>query len=338
MSIRLHYLSLIFAGIIATAAGATDAPDTKDFAGSKDHPMVLRFKDSKIIGYVSKSFDDTIIPMGKVYDGDEEGKKWVASKSVEGKITRILYVAPADAGTLEVERNYENALATSGFTIVFKCDKTECGKDGVLSMFAFHYNKARDFGEATSQPYALTTPDQQRYLVAKKAVEGGDVYVDVFSVQGNIRINNVDQSRTMTEVEVVEPKGMGNSMVKVDADAIASALESSGKISLNNLYFDTAKATLKSESGDAITQITKALTAHPQLKIEIDGHTDNSGTTASNATLSQRRAESVRAALIAKGIDASRLTAKGFGQDKPIESNDTEEGRAKNRRVELIRK
>ncbi len=142
----------------------------------------------------------------------------------------------------------------------------------------------------------------------------------------------------MTEVEVVEPKGMGNSMVKSNSNAIASALETSGKIALEDIYFDTAKATLKPESADAIAQIAKALTAHPALKVEIDGHTDNMGTAESNLVLSQHRAESVRTELVAKGIGASRLTAKGFGQGKPVAANDSETGRAKNRRVELVRK
>ncbi len=323
--------------LVAAVANAADAPGTRDFPGSKDHPLVLRFKDSKIIGYISKKFDDTEIPTGKAYEGDEAGKLWESSKKVEGALTRILYVAPAEVGTLEIERNYEQSLTDAGFKILFKCDKTECGTDGTFSIFAKNYKAARDFAQAISVPYALSSTNEQRYFAAVKKTDAGDVYVDVFTGIGDSSVLNDLQNRAMTEVEVVQTKAMGNSMVKVDSDAIAKALENDGKIAMNNVYFDTGKAALKPESNDAIAQIAKALAAHAELKIEIGGHTDNVGVSATNLVLSQHRAEAVRAALIAKGIAAARLTAKGYGDSKPVVANDNDADRAKNRRVELVR-
>jgi OOP family OmpA-OmpF porin len=333
----IHLCSALVLCLATAAADAADAPGAKDFPGSRDHPSVLRFKDSKIIGYVTKKFDDVDIPTGKAYEGSDDSKQWESSKSAEGKITRILYLAPADVGTLEVERNYEQSLVASGFTILFKCDKTDCGTDGTFSIFAKNYRKAREFNDSTSLPYALSSTDQQRYLAALKKSDSGDIYVDVFTALGTSGVLNALQNRAMTEVEVVEPKGMANSMVKVDSDAIASALESTGKIALQNIYFDTAKATLKPESSDPVMQIAKALKAHPELKVEIGGHTDNTGTPATNLTLSQQRADAVRAALITQGIPAARLTAKGYGQTRPVADNGTEAGKAQNRRVELVR-
>lgn len=329
--------ALAFTACIGAAAAA-DTPASKDLAGSKDHPLLPRFKDSIIIGYVTKKFDDVEIPTGKAYEGDEAGKKWEASQKIEGKLARILYVAPAEVGTLEVERNYEDALTAAGFTVLFKCDKTDCGTDGTFSTFAKNYRNARDFGDANSVPYALSSTDEQRYVAAVKKSDNGDVYVDVFSAIGNSSVLNSLQNRAMTEVEVVELKGMANSMVKVDSDAIAKALENDGKIALDNIYFDTGKATLKPQSADTIAQIAKALAAHAELKVEVGGHTDNTGTPATNLNLSQRRAESVMAALVAGGIDASRLSAKGYGDTKPVVGNDSDANRAKNRRVELVRK
>lgn len=83
--------------------------------------------------------------------------------------------------------------------------------------------------------------------------------------------------------------------------------------------------------------IVKVMRNNPGLKFEIDGHTDNSGQSTHNLTLSQQRAASVKKQLVSMGIDASRLTTKGFGDTKPIADNNTPEGRANNRRVEFVR-
>jgi outer membrane protein OmpA-like peptidoglycan-associated protein len=86
-----------------------------------------------------------------------------------------------------------------------------------------------------------------------------------------------------------------------------------------------------------LNQIKRFLTQNPDLKFEIDGHTDNSGTAGHNLTLSQERADAVKTQLIAMGIDQGRLTSKGFGDTKPIADNSTPDGRANNRRVEFVR-
>lgn len=104
---------------------------------------------------------------------------------------------------------------------------------------------------------------------------------------------------------------------------------------LENVYFDFGKATLRPESYTALNELANMLKAKPKITIEIGGHTDNVGDDQSNLTLSQNRAESVRAYLINKGISGSRMTAKGYGESKPVASNDTDEGRQQNRRTEV---
>jgi outer membrane protein OmpA-like peptidoglycan-associated protein len=84
--------------------------------------------------------------------------------------------------------------------------------------------------------------------------------------------------------------------------------------------------------------IATLLKSNPTLKLGVEGHTDNVGDAASNKKLSEARAKSVTAAIVASGVDAARLSAAGFGQEKPVADNRTEEGRAKNRRVELVKK
>jgi len=123
----------------------------------------------------------------------------------------------------------------------------------------------------------------------------------------------------------------------VSANKLLDELDKNGFIALY-INFDTGKWDLKADGKAAVAEIVKMLKAAPALKIAIEGHTDNVGQAAANKTLSEKRAQSVMAAVAAGGIEARRLSASGFGQEKPIADNRSEEGRAKNRRVELVKK
>jgi OmpA-OmpF porin, OOP family len=115
-----------------------------------------------------------------------------------------------------------------------------------------------------------------------------------------------------------------------------SALETTGSVTLD-IEFNTAKWYVKPKYNDEIKQVADFMKAHPEAKVVIEGHTDSVGSKASNIKLSQQRAESVKAYLVNRfGIEGNRLRAVGYGPDRPIASNDTSEGRQKNRRVEAV--
>ncbi len=122
------------------------------------------------------------------------------------------------------------------------------------------------------------------------------------------------------------------------APDFAATMQASGKYVTHGIHFDTGSASLKSDSAPVVKQVADGLIGDPALNLEIDGYTDSVGSKAANLTLSQARADAVRSVLVSQfGIDAGRLTAKGFGPDHPLGSNDTAAGRAENRRVEFVK-
>lgn len=129
---------------------------------------------------------------------------------------------------------------------------------------------------------------------------------------------------------------MENMKQEVDATQMFEAINKDGYVALY-INFETGKSDIKAESEPIIEQIAEMLKKNPSLKVSIEGHTDNVGAEKSNQVLSESRAKSVVEALVAKGINANRLASKGWGQSKPVADNQTEDGRAKNRRVEIVK-
>jgi outer membrane protein OmpA-like peptidoglycan-associated protein len=135
------------------------------------------------------------------------------------------------------------------------------------------------------------------------------------------------------ELSILEIEGMKQDIA---AGEMLEALNKTGSIALY-INFETGKSVIKPESQSTIDQVAQLLTENKALKISVEGHTDNVGAVQTNQTLSENRAKAVMNAVAAKGIDKSRLVSKGWGQSKPIADNNTEDGKAKNRRVEIVK-
>lgn len=146
-----------------------------------------------------------------------------------------------------------------------------------------------------------------------------------------IAVNPHDGGYTQT---VVISKAMEETMVASAAE-LEAEINKTGSCSIYGVLFDTGKADILPDSAKCLDEVVKLLGANPTWKMQVEGHTDNVGGSAANQKLSQARAEAVKAWLVAKGVPAARLTAKGFGDSQPISDNKTEDGRAKNRRVTL---
>ena len=302
-----------------------------DIKGGKDSPLLRRYEGSFIVQYSAKEYDVTVIPLGKTeYRGDRY--VFTASEKAEGRTARLLYVAPAGRSALEVFRNYEGELKEKGYEILFSGSKDELGPYD--SFAETLYGRDRQY----PIPGDERTKNQQ-FLSARLVRTEGNVYVTVCAFENNFwgSETKMEKGRTYCRVDIVETKPMETKMTVVTSEEMAQGLETSGRIALYGIYFDTDKADIKPESKPALEEMAKLLKAFPDLRVLIVGHTDSTGDREYNMGLSRRRAEAVVKSLRDHyGIAASRLIPAGVGMLAPVASNRTEEGRAKNRRVELV--
>lgn len=171
--------------------------------------------------------------------------------------------------------------------------------------------------------------------IGGQAFEEGDNRVVLFLKKGNAEtwaeVYSYSDSYNLTVIE------KGEVEQEITANAILEELNKTGKAILY-INFDSGKSTIKKESMPVVEQIIEMMNQAPDIQISIEGHTDSDGSNDSNLKLSQARAKSVVDAIVKGGIDKSRLSSTGFGEEKPIADNSTDEGKAKNRRVELIKK
>jgi outer membrane protein OmpA-like peptidoglycan-associated protein len=242
-----------------------------------------------------------------------------------------------------------NFVIYNGEDIVFDSYNFYNGKNCVTvegRIFKRHYTLKEDADK--SSPLQI----KRNYSNAIKSM-GGTIIYDGEPQDAECADNNGRQILTGKAVKdgnelwiEVVPTGsedyymtiaLKESMVQeVTANEIFEALNRDGHIALY-INFDTGKSVIRDDSQPVIDQIVEMMKSNPDLKIGVEGHTDNVGNPASNKTLSVDRAKSVVAAIVSKGISSTRLSPSGYGQDKPVADNSTEEGRAKNRRVELIK-
>lgn len=159
-------------------------------------------------------------------------------------------------------------------------------------------------------------------VTAKAGKQGKELWIEVWPG---------DREYTLT---IIEKELMRQDVTATD---MLDAINKDGFIALD-IHFDTGKATIKPESQPIVDQIVALLKDNASLKLSVEGHTDNVGDAKSNKTLSENRAKAVMSAIVAAGVSADRLSAAGFGAERPVADNRTEEGKAKNRRVELVKK
>ncbi len=270
----------------------------EDVEGSKDHPAVKRYPGSTIYSdYAEKEFEGADFPVGPA-----------RCEHVEGKYFTALYLYPPKVSCTQVLRNYENAFKAARLTLY-------SGKDVPAACNTWEINGS------SVQSWATATG---------KGPKGGKTWIFV-GCAGNA----YDQPAGL--VRVVEAQAM-EQKVEVDADYLAGEIEKTGRVSVYGINFATGKADITPDSAKVLDEIGSLLARRPDWRLRVEGHTDNVGSAKSNQELSDRRAQSVKAWLTSKnGVKPARLETAGLGDTRPVADNATEAGRAKNRRVELVK-
>jgi len=321
----LTLLSLIVA--FRMAALAADLP------GSKDPPGMKRYEGSEIIGYREPRFDEFLLPMGPPTSQDPP--KYTKSLKIEGLVSRYTYVAPAGRTPTELLRNYKLEFQRLDLVTLYEKGASDGGWFGPTLTPIQVEDKIADI---------LTYNQAQERVLVGKSKDASPTYYYVFVTSyrdGNMpdRLQSVvKKDIALAELVVVAPQQMEKNMAFVNAGEMSRSLADSGKIALYGIYFDTDKDSLRPDSQATLQEIAKLLTDNRNLKVSVVGHTDNQGKPDYNLDLSRRRAAAVVRELTSKyGIAADRLNSFGCGFYAPVASNDTEAGKAKNRRVELVK-
>jgi len=223
------------------------------------------------------------------------------------------------------------ALKDAGFEIVYECfsDTDECPYSVFEGMLGDHYS-----GDHSKNVFV---GKDQSYFLAKLPQDDGNMYVSAHTLLSEWADKD---NQPVTLLQILEEKPMETGKVKVDIDAQAMAddIDEKGSVRVYGIHFDTDKATIKEKSESTLAEIAALLEQESDLRLLVVGHTDAVGEKEYNMDLSEKRAEAVEAFLVSEhGISENRLIPHGVGPLAPVSSNEDEDGRAQNRRVELVK-
>jgi outer membrane protein OmpA-like peptidoglycan-associated protein len=334
-----HWIVAVALSLAADAAAQKVVPQ-KDAPGTKDFPNLPRYEGSMIILQSGQKFGELGLQIGGLSTPNSTDQKEV--RRVEGRTHRTTYLLPnVGAGkrsTLEIARNYENALKEAGFAPIWSGGDREI-RNGPPRQY---------YGVPELDHQLLTTGlKERRYFCMEKSGLFAAVFIAARSWDHVMRAASeanpwksemtIPQESVVIQVDLVDTRPMEEKMVHLSAAEMQKSLSASGKVAVYGILFDFNKADIKPESQPTLVEMAALLKAEPKLKVLVVGHTDNVGTFEFNEDLSRRRARAVAAELVSKyGIASDRLTPLGAGFMAPVTTNGTEEGRALNRRVELV--
>ncbi len=316
MSVRTQSALTSILLLLVLPAGAQ-----QDAAGAADPPAIgARFPGAVIKTQTVREFDEYRLITGPVRrEGEIE-----TGERLEGRVSTTVYEIPKTHSTLEVARNYENKLAELGFETLYACADRDCG--------------GRAFN-LTVVPYVQGfggNENRQRYLAARREGAEGTTYASIY-VAKNYSVGGPTKDLVYVRLILVDVEEMRSQLVVVDAEEMQRQIEDSGRVALYGILFKFASAEILPDSKDTLAEIAKLMDEDPELEILVVGHTDNAGSHDYNMDLSQRRAAAVKAALVTDfEVSDARLSAHGVGFLAPVAPNSSEDGRARNRRVELV--
>jgi OOP family OmpA-OmpF porin len=345
--------------LVSSLAFADATVPTADEAGTADPAGLGRYEGAFIVEQQAKAYDEITLPLAALTPDPDDARRddmnnrlmqTTSSLTLEGKLTRTVYVLPAGRSALEVLRNYQQAIPEKGGQSLYECKAEACGGDvtsgathggGEQGLLNYLFPKSAVSEKSFSNAACAVDMNlaDLRYGVAKFSANGTDTHVAVlaYSAKDDLYCKALNE-RTVAIVVTLEAKAREQKMVTIRASELGQSIASSGKVAIYGIYFDVDKADLKPESKSQLDEIGALLRADMALKLVVAGHTDNQGGVSHNMELSKKRADAVVAALVSGyGVAPDRLAAQGMGSAAPVASNGDETGRAKNRRVELVK-
>ncbi|MEQ1839695.1 MAG: OmpA family protein [Verrucomicrobiales bacterium] len=320
------------AALIAFLSSFIQSGAAADLPGSKDPAGLKRYEGTRTTFYEENAFDTYDLPLGKLTKKSSAGVTFEKTLPVEGKITKVTYVGDnPDRTALEVFRNYQSELAAGGWEILWEGTGDELSPGNGILFHSLYANRP-------GGTFAISHPGA-RYLAARKGAAHLSLFVANYKA-GTVSPKSLQPEAGVPVIalDLIESKPMEENMVLVKAEEMASGISGQGSVNLYGFLFDTGSASLKPESDPTLGEVVKLLQSDAALRLLVVGHTDSVGQFSDNIELSSDRAASVVSALVKRLPDAaSRLTPCGVGYQCPIASNSSEEGRAKNRRVALVK-
>jgi OmpA-OmpF porin, OOP family len=305
--------ALLLAPVLAPALA-------KDRSGTTDMPVLARYEGSIIVDQGVKAFDRVEFTTGVLPGGGFQ------STGLEGRRVWTVLQGPSGRSGLEVFLNYQRAIDAQGFKTLYTCSRDQCngrlfydGMGGTRNEVVSAMGRAGD-----------GSIDDAHYLVAQRTTIAGT---------DTVRLAVRGPKLPVALLDLVESAAMEQRVAILDAGDIARRLANEGKAAFYAIYFDTDSAIIKADSKPQLAELAAFLRSNASIRVYVVGHTDGRGTVEYNNDLSRRRADAASAALAQQyQIARDRTLAFGVGELAPLASNDTEAGRVKNRRVEIVKR
>lgn len=320
------------AGLLAASLGISHAALAADAPGCKDPVGLKRFEGSSLVLCERRDFAEYALPIGKLtaWNYDTKTPVFENKLDVEGPAAFNIYFVPKGPSSAEVARNYELDLAAKGYEVLYSAKGGE---------FGFDQGRIFEHMGPGEQLFGYST-ENSRYISAMKDENGRQTYVSLYVIEyaGGVHSKlRGEAGQVMVRLDTIVSGALDDRMAVVSASEMQKSIDETGRVTLYGILFDFNKSDIKPESRPALEEIAKYLRANPERRLHVVGHTDGVGGFDFNIKLSESRARAVVAELVrGYGIAADRLRGNGVGLLAPIATNATEEGRAKNRRVELV--
>lgn len=337
MKISFVAAVLVFAGV--SGIFAADVP------GSKDPAMLKRIEGSEVIWSKDIAFDEMTVALERIqFDYDKQDFKATKKEKIEGARSIRYYKVSQDVSTLEAVRQYEADLKEKGFEVLFSAANEDL--DDGYSRFVTKIFPIEAKTDQLENLHEFNHGDHRYSVLKGKGAAGNDIYVSIYALKladisvgldNLVASHSLEKGQTVVRVDLLETKSMDARMKVVKAEEINQTIDTAGRIAIYGVFFDTDKSEIKSESAESITEMAKAIKGGSGRYL-IVGHTDNQGDFDHNQSLSLARAKAVTTALVKdQGISATQVIPVGVGMAAPVASNTDDAGRAKNRRVEIVR-